>query len=228
MKKAIIFGSSEMAEQVYLSNLENKGPFDIVAFSTDRNFIKKSDFYGVPVIPFDVIREYYPPMEIEGLILCLGYKNMNLNRMEIFNRLTKISNVDKSYKILNYIDRKAVLRSGSIGTGNVILGGCHIGFNCIIGNANVFAYNCMIGHDSEVGSFNYFAGGSLVGGKNKIGNRCFFGVRSVAANGITISNRTLLGAGCYLSRDSEEGSTYSPEKVRKVILSEDYQGMLLK
>lgn len=224
MKKAIIFGANELAEQLFLSNVENGEQYEIVAFTVDKEFLNTDNLHGVPIIPYDVLHKFYSPQEVEGLFLCLGYKNMNLNRMNIYKRLID----ENKYHILNYIDSRASVHTECIGLGNIFFSGAYIGFKCIVGNGNIFSHNCIIGHDSNIGNFNFFSVGSSTGGKVFIRDRCFFGMRSAAAHGIIIENRTLLGAGGYISSNSEEGSTYSPEQMRKVVLSQEYQNLILK
>ena len=54
MRRLIIFGTGEVAHLAW-HYFSFDSPYEVVAFTVDRNFIEHHEFCGLPVIPFDEI-----------------------------------------------------------------------------------------------------------------------------------------------------------------------------
>ena len=49
-----------------------------------------------------------------------------------------------------------------------------------------------------------------------IRNNCFFGNNCTIKNGIEIKDKTLIGAGCYISKGTDEEGVYVPQRSIKL------------
>lgn len=207
MKKAILFGLGTLAELVLHSNSFHKDPYDIVALTADPEFINIDALNGIPVIPFKKVREVFPPESSVGFIICVGYKNMNQDRERISERI-----VQGGYKILNFIDEQAIIRTHDIGTGNIFLEGCNIGAGSKIGNGNIFYPHSLLAHHCIVGNYNYFAISSSIGGFTRISDCCFIGNNATIRDKCNIASYTLVGGGAYVNANTSAYDVVVPER----------------
>ena len=63
-----------------------------------------------------------------------------------------------------------------------------------------------------IGDFNHFSAGTTLGGKTVVENNCFFGMNSVIRGPKTVADYTLVGAGCYISDNTEPYGVYVPAR----------------
>ena len=206
MKKVIIFGISDFADQIFRYNKRDRN-FEIAAFTVDREYLKVSEFCGIPVIPFDEIPEKYSPEDIE-FIIAVGYQRMNDIRKNTFEKIKKLG-----FSLASFVHPTAVILTDNIGEGNIILEGTVIGLDCKIGNCNIFKASTHISHDTVIGDYNYFSVSTSVAGEVEIKNNCFFGNNSTTNDKISIASYTLAGAGAYISHDvTDEYGVYVPAR----------------
>lgn len=199
--KVIIFGDSLYSLFLY-ETLKREGCADVVAFTLNKEYIKKNEIYGVPVIPFESLDSSFNMSECE-IALTIGYRKLNDNRKRIYNEC-KI----RGYRLYTYVSKNAMCYSDDIGEGSIILPGSYIGPFVKVGKACCIHIDVWLSHDISVGDFTYIAGGTMVGGTATIGNSCFIGMSCTIKNGVHMGDRTFLGANSYLSEDSLEGKAY--------------------
>ena len=60
MKDLIIFGNGKIADVVFYY-AKNECNFNVVAFTTNKEYIRENMFHDLPVIPFDEIENHYKP-----------------------------------------------------------------------------------------------------------------------------------------------------------------------
>ena len=97
-------------------------------------------------------------------------------------------------------------------SGNIIFEGAVLGYNVKLGNGNIIWNGCNISHESVIGDFNHFSAGTTLGGKTVVENNCFFGMNSVIRGPKTVADYTLVGAGCYISDNTEPYGVYVPAR----------------
>jgi hypothetical protein len=56
MEKVIVFGNGEIASVAHFY-LTHDSPYEVAAFTVDREFIKQERFIELPVVPLDKIEE---------------------------------------------------------------------------------------------------------------------------------------------------------------------------
>ena len=207
MKDVLLFGISELSERIayYIDCGESFKPFSVKGFVIDDDYYSTDNFSGKKVYRYSEAKEKF--LQTASIIICIGYKKMNENRKQIFYRLR-----DDGWNIENFISSQATIHTDKIGTGNIFLCKTYIDFKSIVGDGNIFD-SAHLGHHSCVGNFNFFSYSTVIGGKVKIGDCCFFGMNSTIRNNLTLLDKTLIGAGCYVSRDTPDpGLCYAPQK----------------
>lgn len=206
--RLIIFGLNNLSEMMCY-NLENSGCI-IEAFTVNQQYIKEETFCRKKIVPFENIEKYYSPSEFQ-FCLCIGYTKMNLIRKNIFIEIKK-----KGYKVINYVHPNAFINNAVIGEGNIILENAILGFNSTLGDGNIVYPNAQIAHHTKVGDFNFFAISSSVAGSCKVKNNCFFGNNSCTKNNLSFEDQTLIGAGTYISVNTEKNGVYVLPKSYKL------------
>lgn len=200
-KKAILFGSSGQA-QVMAYLLQHDSEYDVIAFTSTSEFVVSDTLYGLPFIRFENITEKYPPAEYE-MHIAVGYTDNNKIREKFYFEAKA-----KGYTLLTYISSRATIWSESIGDNvfifedNTIQPFVKIGNNVILWSGN------HIGHHSVVEDNCFISSHVVVSGHCVIGRNSFLGVNSTLRDGITIAKETTLGAGCLITKKTQEGRIY--------------------
>lgn len=209
MQEVLLFGINELSERInyYISHGDSVKSFSVKGFVIDDEYFSEDSFVGKKIYRYSEAKEKFS--KTIPIIICIGYKNMNENRKKIFYRLK-----DDGWTIESYISSFATIHAESLGEGNIILWGSHIGIKSTVGDCNIFDKG-FFSHHSTMGNFNYVTNNSI-GGNNKIGDCCFFGMYSCLQDGIKIHDKTLIGASCYLSHSTKKpGQCYAaPKAVR--------------
>ena len=204
-KKAIVFGSSGQAEvMAYL--LDHDSEYEVVAFTSTKEFVEKKEIYGKPFVQFETIENNYSPSKYE-MHIAIGYTGQNKVREKFYHEAKA-----KGYTLLTYIAANVVNYSKSIGDNcfifedNTIQPFVEIGNNCILWSGN------HIGHHSKIEDNVFISSHVVISGHCRIGENSFLGVNSTLRDGIHIADRTTLGAGCLIVKNTEEGKTYIGHK----------------
>ena len=208
-KKAIIFGTSGQAEvMAYL--FDHDSEYEVVAFTSTKDFITGSEVYGRPLVAFEEIEKDFPPGKFE-MHIAIGYNTQNTVREKFYNEAK-----NKGYKLITYISSKCTNYAASIGDNcfifedNTIQPFVKIGNNCILWSGN------HIGHHSVVEDNVFISSHVVISGHCRIGHHSFLGVNSTLRDGIKIAPFTTLGAGCLIVKDTEEGKTYIGTKASEI------------
>lgn len=116
MKNVLLFGISKLSERIayYIDCGESVKPFVVKGFIIDDAYYKKETFAGRKVYRYSEARESF--LSDKAIIICIGYKNMNENRKQIFYRLR-----DDGWDIESFVSTHAIIHTDKIGTGNIFL-----------------------------------------------------------------------------------------------------------
>lgn len=214
MQKAILFGMNAFSRLLrkYLAETDDMRVTALTAESAyiSKDVIEKWGEDEIPIIPFENLEEICPPDEY-GVLVCIGYSQMNSVRERVFKIVR-----EKGYRIMSYIHPTATVLADRVGDGTIVMERALIGAFVTMGEGNIFYPASHIAHDSVIGDFNFFSISCSVAGHVSVGNNCFLGNNCTTKNGIRIGDYTLVGAGCYLSKSSEPYSVYVP--ARSVLL----------
>jgi sugar O-acyltransferase (sialic acid O-acetyltransferase NeuD family) len=215
MKKVVIFGTSIFAELVY-HYLTHDSPFEVVAFTANKNFIDKKQFKELQIHPFETIEKKFPPDKY-CMFIAIGYQTMNKPREKIYFQAK-----EKGYELLTYVNSK-VSEFGEYEIGdncfifenNVIQPFVKIGNNVIMWSGN------HIGHGVEIGDNCYISSHVVIAGFTKIGKNCFLGINSTIRDEVKIGKENIIGAGSIILNDTKDREIYSPGTTRKLSITSD-------
>ncbi len=201
-KPLVIFGSGDIAQlaHYYFSTDSN---YEIVAFTVDANYIKESEFCGLPVVAFEDVAKKYPP-DSNDFFIALSYSKLNAVRKEKF-----LAAKEMGYKLVSFISSRAtVLNEGRIGENCFIFEDNTIQPFVTIGNNVTLWSGNHIGHHSVIHDHTFIASHVVVSGGVEIGEQCFVGVNATLRDHIKIGDRCVVGAGALLLADAAPEGVY--------------------
>jgi sugar O-acyltransferase (sialic acid O-acetyltransferase NeuD family) len=200
-KKVVIFGTTEMAILMYFY-LTHDSPYEVVAFTVNRDYLKKPVLAGLPVVPFEKVEAIYPT-ENHKMFVALWFGRLNKKRAELYSRAKA-----KGYELISYISSKAItwpdLAIGDnsfIGEGSVINPFVEIGSNVIIAGS-------FIGHNSKIKDHCFLAAHAVALGGVTIEPYCFIGANSTIREGIVMGKECIIGAGATITKNTKERCVY--------------------
>ena len=201
-KPLVIFGSGDIAQlaHYYFSTDSN---YEVVAFTVDANYIKESEFCGLPVVAFEDVAKNYPPDSYDFFV-ALSYSKLNAVRKEKFLAAKEIG-----YKLVSFISSRAtVLNEGRIGENCFIFEDNTIQPFVTIGNNVTLWSGNHIGHHSVIHDHTFIASHVVISGGVEIGEQCFVGVNATLRDHIKIGDRCVVGAGALLLADAAPEGVY--------------------
>ncbi|MBB5020531.1 sugar O-acyltransferase (sialic acid O-acetyltransferase NeuD family) [Chitinivorax tropicus] len=198
----VIFGSGDIAQlaHYYFSSDSN---YEVVAFTVDADYIKESEFCGLPVVAFEDVAKNYPPDSYDFFV-ALSYSKLNAVRKEKYLAAKEIG-----YKLVSFISSRAtVLNEGRIGENCFIFEDNTIQPFVTIGNNVTLWSGNHIGHHSVIHDHTFIASHVVVSGGVEIGEQCFIGVNATLRDHIKIGDRCVVGAGALLLADAASEGLY--------------------
>jgi len=130
---------------------------------------------------------------------------MNSIRKKIYDKV-KLS----SCNIVSFIHPTAyIAKNVVLGEGCIVLENVTIQPFVKIGVCNIVWSAVSVAHHTTIGDFNFIGTMSSISGDCKITNYCFLGTNSTLKNGICIAQSTLIGAGTYVNKNTQEEEVYT-------------------
>lgn len=194
MTDLVIYGIGPFAELMHYY-FTNDSDYRVAAFTADAEYIQRTAFCGLPVVPFEEISERYPPRTAR-MFVAIGYRRMRA-RQVLFSRAK-----ERGYVLASYISSRALRFSNlKIGENNVAMGNVHMEPFVKIGDNNLFWSDTLVCHHVSVGHGNYIAAKCVLGGNSEIEDGSFLGNGTVLINGVKIDREThvLPGSAVYHS-----------------------------
>jgi len=217
VSKLVIWGAGKIADEAYFY-FTNDSPHEVVAFTVDREFMQGTEKLGLPVTPFEELRDQYPPEDFK-MFVAVGYQDLNRFRARKYQDCK-----DLGYELVSYISSKAS------NFGNVA-----VGDNCFvlefaviqpcaeIGN-DVFLWSGNhVGHHAKVEDHCYVAGNVVISGNTRVEPYCFLGVSATLGHEITVGRESFIGAGSLITKNVPPQSVYIvPDTARYRLDSETF------
>jgi sugar O-acyltransferase (sialic acid O-acetyltransferase NeuD family) len=201
-QKIVIVGDGETAELAY-EYFTHDSPHEVVAFSVERDYCKKDEMFGLPVIDFELIEDRFPPATHRAFV-AISYTRLNRVRARLFAEAKR-----KGYALLSYVSSRAfVWHNVEIGENcfifenNVVQYGVKIGNNVVLWSGN------HIGHQTIIKDNVFISSHVVVSGYCEVGENCFIGVNSSVANNVKIAKDCLVGMGAVIHKDTQERKVY--------------------
>jgi sugar O-acyltransferase (sialic acid O-acetyltransferase NeuD family) len=200
-KKLVLVGDSAFAEIAY-EYFTHDSEYEVVAFAVEREYLRRGQLFGLPVVPFEELPERFTPAEHE-FYAALVYTQGNALRTRLYESAKRMG-----YRPASYVSPRAfVWRNVRLGEhcfifeNNVVQPFATVGDNVVLWSGN------HIGHHSKIGNHCFVSSHVVVSGFVEVGHSCFLGVNTTVANNIKIGNQCTAGAGALILGDVEDGET---------------------
>jgi sugar O-acyltransferase (sialic acid O-acetyltransferase NeuD family) len=206
MAKLVVFGTGDIARLAHYYFVHDS-THEVVAFTVDSEYLRESDFLGLPTVEFEKVKEVYPPTEYK-MFIALSYAQMNQVRATKYFRAKQMG-----YELVSYVSSRCTfLSDASVGDNCFILENNTVQpFVKIGSNVTLWSGN-HIGHDSVIEDHCFLASQIVVSGRVRIRSYSFIGVNVTIRNAITIAPHSLLGAGAIIMKDTVEHGVYVPNR----------------
>jgi len=217
MAKVIIFGVLDTAELAHYY-LENDSDHEVVAFTVHEKYLTETTFKGIPVVPFEKLKEIYPSTQF-SLFAPMTGRNMNRLRESVY-----LEGKRMGYSFVSYISSKATLFENQIGENCFILEDNTIQPFTKLGNNIVLWSGNHIGHHGEIKDHVFFTSHVVMSGHCVIEPYCFFGVNATIRDYSHLAQGTLLAMGSSLvQQETKEWGIYvgNPAKLKEGKLSHE-------
>jgi len=207
-KRLVIVGTGETAKIAY-EYFTHDSPYEVAAFSVERDFLKASEMRGLPVVPFEELANLYEPEKYK-VFVAISYTGLNRIRTKLYDAIKQ-----KGFSAASYVSSSAfVWRNVEIGENcfifenNVLQHKVKVGNNVILWSGN------HIGHRTVIKDNCYISSHVVISGFCEVGENCFLGVNSCVGDKLKIARDCVIGAGAVVIRDTEAEKVYvgSPAK----------------
>jgi sugar O-acyltransferase (sialic acid O-acetyltransferase NeuD family) len=211
-KKLVIIGDSAFAEVAYEYFMQDS-EYEVVGFAVESTHLTRKELFGLPVISFEKIEEYFCAEEVE-FYAALVYSQLNRLRTRLY-----LAAKAKGYQPASYISSHAFVWP------NVELGEhCFIFENNTIQPFVKIADNVVlwsgnhIGHHSKIQENCFIASHVVISGSCNIGCNTFIGVNSMLSNDVSIGENNWIGIGSTILKSTEPNQLYrgEPSQASKV------------
>ena len=207
-RKLILVGDSLFAEIAH-EYYTHDSPYEVVAFSVEREYLRRDEFRGLPVVPFEELEERYDPAE-HSVYAAMVYTQVNRLRA----RLAAAAKA-KGYALASYVSSRAfVWRNVELGEhvfifeDNTVQPFVTVGDNVIMWSGN------HIGHHSTIRANCFISSHVVISGSVDVGENSFIGVNSTIVNDISLGRDNWIGPAVMLTRSTEDGAFWTPAKSR--------------
>lgn len=215
MKKVILYGNGSVATATYLL-ITHDSPYEVVAFTVDREYIKEDTLLDLPVVPFDAVETIFPPGE-HDMHIAVGHVRVNRIRADRYYRAKTMG-----YQLVNYISSKALTWPGLVVGDN-----CKIGPNCTInpfaslGNDVRIGSGSNVGHHTVIKDHCSLASNVTIAGNVTIEPYCLIGANATIRDRVTIARECVIGAGAVILEDTKEREVYLGRPAELLPISSD-------
>lgn len=201
-KKLLIIGDSAFAEVAY-ECFTHDSDYEVVGFSVESAYLQKQALFGLPVVPFERVEEYFDPQQV-SFFSALVYTQLNRLRARLY-----ASAKAKGYRPASYISSRALVwHNVAVGEhcfifeDNTIQPFVKIGNNVVLWSGN------HIGHHSIIRDNCFIASHAVISGFCDIGQNTFIGVNATLANNVTIGDDNWIGIGVTIVHDTAANSLF--------------------
>ena len=205
-RKLVIVGDTAFAEIAY-EYFTHDSDYEVVAFSVERDYLKRKELFGLPVVPFETLEEAYSPADHS--VYCANvYTQLNRLRTRLAAEAKQ-----KGYQLASYISSAAFVwpnvKMGEhcfIFEDNTVQPFVSVGANVVMWSGN------HIGHHSTIGDNCFISSHVVISGFVEVAENCFLGVNSTIVNNVKIGRDCWLGPGVTILRDTPDAVFFKPGK----------------
>lgn len=201
-RNLVIIGDSAFAEIAYCY-FSQSSKYSVVGFAVEQAFLKRDELFGLPVVPFESLKERFPP-ETSDVYVAIVYTQLNRLRTRLC-----LAAKELGYTLASYVSPNAFVGPNVhvgehcfIFENNVVQPFVRIGDNVVLWSGN------HIGHHSTIGDNVFVSSHVVISGFCEIGANTFLGVNSTLANNLQIGKDCWIGPGVLLSKNTKDGELY--------------------
>lgn len=211
--RLVILGDSAFAEIAH-EYFTHDSPYEVVAFSVEREYLKRSELRGLPVVALEDLADRFRPAD-HCFYAAVVYTQLNRLRARLFETAKAMG-----YKPASYISSRAfVWKNVKLGEhcfifeDNTVQPFVEIGDNVVLWSGN------HIGHHSKIGNHCFFASHAVLSGFCGVGANSFVGVNATIANNVEIAEDNWLGPGVTIARNTEANQLFKRERSKPAEIS---------
>lgn len=201
-KSLVIIGDGETAQIAY-EYFTHDSPYEVVAFSVEKAFLKRESLYDLPILPLESLTEAYPPSDYHAYV-AISYTKLNRVRSRLFKQVKAMG-----YQLATYVSSHAfVWHNASIGENSFIFENNVIQHQVTIGSNVILWSGNHIGHQTIIHDHCYLSSHVVVSGFCEIGSHSFLGVNCSINDTVKIAEDCVIGSGAVVIRSTEAGRVY--------------------
>jgi len=205
MREVVIFGTGQMGELAHFY-FSHDSRLTVAGFTVDQTHLKKTEFCGLPVVPFEQLTKVFSP-ERFGLFVAVSYAKLNAVRSE---KVTVGRTL--GYRLVSYLSSRAtVFPNFKLNDNCFILENSTIQPFANVGSNVTLWSGTHIGHHSIIEDDVFIARG-IISGNVRIGQGSFIGGNAMIRENVTIGRNCLVGAGALVMDDQPDYSVVSGTK----------------
>jgi sugar O-acyltransferase (sialic acid O-acetyltransferase NeuD family) len=205
-KQLVIIGDSAFAEVAY-ECFTHDSEYEVVGFAVESAYLTKTELFGLPVVPFEKMEEYFAPEQV-FFYAALVYSELNRLRTRFYK-----SAKSRGYQPASYISSQAFLwQNVELGDhcfifeDNTLQPFVKVGNNVVLWSGN------HIGHHSVIQDNCFIASHAVISGFCNIGRNTFVGVNATLANNVTIGEDNWIGLGATIVRTTQPNLLFKGER----------------
>jgi UDP-3-O-[3-hydroxymyristoyl] glucosamine N-acyltransferase len=180
-KPLILVGDSVFAE-IAFEFFQFDSEFEVVAFSVERQFLKRQKMFGLPVVAFEELSEKYPPQD-HWIYVAIVFTQFNRLRTRLYRE-----GKAKGYGIASYVSSAAQIRPNT-----------HIGEHCFICEDTVIQPFTIVGNNVVIWS------GNQICHQCSLGDNIFVLPNCIISDGVTLGANSIIGANVTVGSDRAIG-----------------------
>jgi len=215
MTKVVVFGVGQWAELAHFY-LTHDSPYEVAAFTVDRDYLKETQFRALPVIAFEDLERDYPPDRCQ-LFIPISFKGMNHLRAAKYDEAKR-----RGYRMISYVSSKATTWPGfTCGENCFIFEDNTIQPFVTIGNDVVIWSGNHIGHHSVIKDHVMITSHVVISGCCTIEEFSFLGANATIRDETVVARETLVGMSVPIQKDTKEFELYKAPAVAPAAVRSD-------
>lgn len=198
----VIVGTGEQAE-IAFEYFTYDSPHEVVAFSSEPQFIKADVLCGLPVIALDQLVRTYSPTDYKAFV-AVSATQLNRVRRRLFEVVKAAG-----YTCVSYISSRAFVwhnvqvgQNTFIFENNVLQHRVSVGDNVILWSGNHVGHRTVIEDDCFITSH------VVISGFCTVGRWSYLGVNSSIRDELSIAEDCVIGAGAVVVKDTDPRKVY--------------------
>ncbi len=194
-RKLIIVGDSAFAQVAY-EFFTHDSEYEVVAFSVERNYMRREKLFDLPVVSFEDLERLYPPAR-HYVFVAIVFTQTNKLRTRLY-----LEAKAKGYAPASYVSSRAH-----------VLANTELGEHCFICEATIVQPHARLGDNVVLWSGNYVGHHAII--KNncftlahavicelaEVGQNCIVGPNATVLENVTVADDCRIDAGALVGKD---------------------------